>query len=223
VLNHDGILDSITASERADLAARRLQVKAAEQSIRIARAGYWPTISLGVDAGTSVSDSSDESFGTQITDLNPYAAMGVNLNLPLYDRHSTRHAMAEAKLNLTQQQIQLAQLEQQAAIEARQAAEDHESAMQKLTAARATLEYAREAVQTQEERYSVNAATLVEVSQARVQFRNAQYEEITATCDLAVKRLALAYSRGDRKALLIMVGIPERIQTATAGDERGDS
>lgn len=93
--------------------ASRPEIKVAELSIeeaalqeKIARAGYQPTISLAGSIGDSHYSGSNKDAGEQMkTNLN--ASLGVNVQVPLFDQRRTKSAVAQAKLQRTQSELDL--------------------------------------------------------------------------------------------------------------------
>lgn len=75
-------------------------VKASEYKTKVARAGYYPTLTLdfGVSSGYYYINSSDnQSFNNQMKN-NLQKSIYITLNVPLFDRHSTRNKIRSAKV-----------------------------------------------------------------------------------------------------------------------------
>lgn len=68
-----------------------------DYDIKIAKASYYPTISLSGGIGSSYNSSSSASWGTQMKSfLNEN--IGINLSVPIFDANSTKRAVTMAKL-----------------------------------------------------------------------------------------------------------------------------
>jgi outer membrane protein len=81
-----------------DMKAAQAQVDVADYQVKIARGGYWPTISLNAGVGTSNGNTYSGDFTQQLEDhLNEN--IGLSLSVPIYDRRQTRSSVDRAKLS----------------------------------------------------------------------------------------------------------------------------
>lgn len=81
---------------RPEIKQGQLSIEAADLSIRSARTGYMPTLSLRASIGSSNSSGQQTGFGTQIK-TNLSNALGLTLSVPIFDNLSTRTAIRKAK------------------------------------------------------------------------------------------------------------------------------
>ncbi len=200
--------DSLTRAlvTRPDLKARQSQIKAAEKEIAIARGGYLPTLSNYISIGTNYNNQNTwANFSEQLFDKNLNFSTGLSLSIPIFDKGLTKTRTTSAKLQLKSQQLELERQKNQVALEVRQAREDFQTAEKQLQAAEAQVEYARAALESIQERYNVNAATLVEVTQARSTTLEANYSLIDARYNVLLKGIAIAYYQGDGQAVMELV------------------
>ncbi|MBN1355790.1 TolC family protein [bacterium] len=201
------------ATERQDLLAQKYRIAAAGQQLTIARSDKWPSVSMSLDAGTSYSRSNqiDTAFSEQVKDVNPYASLGVSVGFPLFDRHRTKYGEAIAKRNLQVAESQRKQLEQKIEIEIRSAWQELLTALKQLDKTEALVDSTLNALNSYRERYNVNAATYVELSQARAQHLSAAYDRISARNMLMVKGFTMAYYQGNLKDMLIRLSVDRRV------------
>jgi outer membrane protein len=183
-------------ASRADLAAQRLQVEAAKKQITASQAGYWPALSLSAGAGTSYRSPGSYDFNDQFYNNNLSGSIGLSLSVPIFDRLSTCNSVAQAKVGLRQAQLGAERLELQTGVEIRQALEDYATAGKAVEVARAQFKYSAQALNNMEERYKVNASTLVELMQARASNLQGSYNLINARYGRLVKGLAVLYYSG---------------------------
>jgi outer membrane protein len=81
-----------------DMKAAQAQVDVADYQVKIARGGYWPTISLNAGVSTSNGNTYSGDFTQQLEDhLNEN--IGLSLSVPIYDRRQTRSSVDRAKLS----------------------------------------------------------------------------------------------------------------------------
>ncbi len=187
---------------RPDLTAQERQLEASREAIRVARAGYLPTLALQADAGSNYNSQSHGSLSGQLGDDNLGASIGVALSVPIFDRDQTRTSVAQARLGADDAATRLAKLRQQVGAEVGQALSDYRSAEEQLTAATEQLSYARQALAATEARYRVGASTWIELSTARSTLVQAQGDEVRARYAVLLQGLNLGYAAGDLDPLL---------------------
>ena len=197
---------AVAREQRADYKAALAALDAAELDVRAAKGGYWPELSLSAEAGTSWSDSATASWSDQFLEDNPYASAGLSIALPLYDRNQVRNAVAAGELSRGRSRLAKLDLERQIVSDIRTAYLEYETAARQVDSATARINYTRQALENFEQRYNLNAATLLEVIQARANHLSASYEKIAADYNLIDKLVAIFYATGD---LSVLTGIAD--------------
>ena len=94
---------------KPEIASQQLRLKGTEYSIKIARAGYYPTLSASSGMGTNYYTTSgfdSDGFGNQIKN-NFSQYIGLNLSIPIFNRFQTRNNIRNAKIERLNQQLQL--------------------------------------------------------------------------------------------------------------------
>ena len=81
---------------RPEIEAGRLNVKASELNINIARSGYIPTISLSAGIGSTNTNGNDFTFGEQIKQ-NWNNSLGVTVSVPIFNNRQTKSAVQKAR------------------------------------------------------------------------------------------------------------------------------
>ena len=187
-----------TLLERSDVEAQQHRIEAAEERIQAAKAGYLPTLSFSLSAGTNYSSLDGISgMSDQLFNHNPTAGVALSLNLPIFDQSRTRSNVARAQVQFKNEQLSLESLLQTAAFEAQQATLDFQTARKQVGAAQAQEQAAQEALAATEERYTVGAATLVELSQSRATYVDAASSLMEARYGVLMEHLTVEYSRGN--------------------------
>ena len=93
-------------SIRPEIESGRLNIEAAELDIKVARAGYIPSISLTAGIGSNNANGNDFTFSEQIKQ-NWNNSLGVTLSIPIFDRRQTKSAVNKAKLQKQTSQLDL--------------------------------------------------------------------------------------------------------------------
>lgn len=100
-----GTVYAAALDSRPEIKSGQLSIEAADLSIKSARTGYMPTLSLNAGIGTSNSSGQNTGFATQIKN-NLSNSLGLTLSIPIFDNLSTRTAIRKAKF--TRQDSELA-------------------------------------------------------------------------------------------------------------------
>lgn len=190
-------------AKRPDLKAQEWFIEAARFEIKAARSGYWPKLSLSADYGTSYSGQVNYlNFSDQLFKSNPSGAVGLSLTIPLFDKSRTRYSVAVAEINLRNQQLEMERLHQQVALDIQQAIEDYQTAAKQMNVSETQLKYSKDALDSMQERYNVNAATMVELTQTRAQYLQSIYNRLQAKFNLLIRGIAVAFYKGDYDAMI---------------------
>lgn len=183
-------------TRRADLNAEEARVKAADQAVRVARGGQWPTVSLSAGYGTSYNSASDIGFNDQL-DARRGGSVGLSVSFPIFDRGSVRADTRRAEIAADNVRIALESLQKNVGLQVRRAYLDYRSADEQLIAAEAQQRAAALALEAVQDRYAAGAATLVEVSQARATQIQAASAVVTARYATLFQRTLLDYYVGN--------------------------
>ena len=184
---------------RADIVALERRVDAAGEQIDVARAGWWPSVSLSASYGTGYTSANDAAFDDQL-DLRRGGSVGLGLSLPLFDRGSAGRATEQAAIQEANARLALGDLRQTVALEVRRALLDRDAAVERLAAAEARVAAAQRALTATRQRYDAGVATLLEVTQARAVMTAATSDLVNARYTLIFQEEALDYYAGELSA-----------------------
>lgn len=205
VFNKKNVLTEAPGT-RPDVNARRMEIEAAQKGIKAAKSGYWPRLSLFADLGTNYS-SLDEywDFSNQFFVNNPNVTIGLSLSVPVFDKGITKNNVAAARVKLKNRELELEKLKHQVSVEVQQAVEDYRTAVKQLNAAENQLTYSRSALESIEARYNVNAATMVELIQARARYLQSAYDQVTAKYNVLIQAIAVSFYKGNTNEVMAMI------------------
>jgi outer membrane protein len=83
-------------NNRPEIRSSKIAIEAAKLSIRSARTGYMPTVSMTAGIGSSNASGQIRTFGEQIK-YNFSNSLGVTVSMPIFDNLTTRTAIRKAK------------------------------------------------------------------------------------------------------------------------------
>ncbi len=192
-------LDSLLTralSQRSDLFAQQSAVSAAQQDVKAAKGGRWPSLSLTAGYNSAYSSATALGFSDQI-DQRRGGAITLGFSIPVFDRGNVDLATQKAEIAEDNARLDLKDRQQQIGLEVRRAYLDYAADKQQLDAAGVQLQAAQLALETSQQRYNVGAATLLEVTQARATQLQAQSALVTARYALLFQRTLIGYYTGD--------------------------
>ena len=77
--------------------AGKLNIQTSDLDIKIARAGYLPTLSLSAGIGTSHANGNDFTFSEQVKQ-NWNNSLGFTVSVPIFSNRQTKSAVEKAKI-----------------------------------------------------------------------------------------------------------------------------
>ena len=186
---------------RPAIRAEELRLKSAEKQIQIARAGYYPTLTLNGGMGTNYYTTfNSQGFWNQLSN-NFSQYVGLSLSIPIFSRFTIRNGVRTAKLQYNSQEIQLQRAKntlykeiQQAWNAAVAARAKHEST-QKAGAA------AEDAFELTKAKYENGKATVTEFNESLTRLVKAQSDALQATYECLYQTSLLEFYRGGRLEL----------------------
>ena len=188
-------LQVLAYDQRADLVAGKARVDAASQAVRVARSGFWPSVTLSAGYDTAYTSVADLPFWDQI-DQRRGGAIGLGVTIPIFDRGSTAAAARRAEIQLQNAQIDLDSLQNDVGLQVRLAYLDLQAAHEQLAAAEAQQKSAELALTAAEDRYQAGASTLVELTQSRTTQVDAASAVVTGRYNEMFQRALIFYYVG---------------------------
>jgi outer membrane protein len=183
-------------AQRTDLQAESTRVAAAEQGIRVAGAGRWPSVALTTSYGTNYNSASEFDLADQF-DQRRGGSVSLGFSIPLFDGGVTRAALRRAELEVDDARLALENRRNEVGLDVRRAHLDFLAAREQLSAAEAQSKAAALALEAAQERYAAGAATLVELSQARATQVQAASALVSARTNLLFQRTLADYYTGE--------------------------
>ena len=174
--------------DRPDAAALRLEQTSAERAAKAEHDLYYPTVSAAGVAGvvpTGVSQVPGQ-----------YGAVGVNLNVPVFNGHLFKARQTEAQLRAQAVSQILKDLENRIQRDVQVAYLNATTAFQRIGLTTELLEQARMAADLAQARYDIGLGSIVELSDAQLRVTAAQIANSSAEYDYQTERANLAFQMG---------------------------
>ena len=186
--------------QRPGVKAEQLRLAGSDLSIKIAKAGWSPTLSLSGGVGTSYYTNSrspypQDAFWQQLShNFSPY--VGLSLSVPIFDRFSTRNNVRAARLNRELQQITLDRTKQSLYKEIQQAHANALAAEAKYRSASEAATASEDAFILAQAKYENGKATVTEYNEARTRLAKARSDKAQAACEYLFQSRLLDFYRG---------------------------
>jgi outer membrane protein TolC len=155
-----------------------------EDSLRIARADYLPTLSAGTDYG--LVNYQNQPFNS---DWRTNWTAGLTLSLPIFDGLRREANVKSSKADLHAARAQLENAREVSDVEQAQAAAAVAASRTQLDTTTRTVQQAQRTYEIAELRFSQGASTHLELIDARVQLEQSQLNQAAAERDLRIARL----------------------------------
>jgi len=174
--------------QRPEVRALQEEVSAATKFSRAEHDLWWPTISAnGVVGQAPVRDDHIPSW---------YGAVGVNINLPVFNGFLFNARAKSADLQTQVRQKQLRDLQDNVARDVRNSWLGTQRAYDRLFVTRQLREQASLALSLAQSRYQLGLSSIVEFSQAELAKTDAELQDTDAHYQYALSQIALAYQMG---------------------------
>ena len=191
--------------QRPGVKAEQIRLSGSDLSIKIAKAGFSPTLSLSGGMGTSYYTNTrslypQDGFWQQLShNFSPY--VGLSLSVPIFDRFSARNNVRTARLNRTLQQITLDKAKQSLYKEIQQAHANALAAEAKYRSAAEAATASEDAFILAQAKYENGKATVTEYNEARTRLAKARSDKAQAACEYLFQSRLLDFYRGSALTL----------------------
>ncbi|MBO5816237.1 MAG: TolC family protein [Bacteroidales bacterium] len=180
--------DSVSVESRPEYRSAEAGVEVARRNLQIARASYYPTLSLSAGYGTSYSGARQKAVqnpdGTYRYEAYPFfrqyldngsSYLSLSLNIPIFSGMSTRSSVRRAKNASIDAQYALQSVRKQLSKEYEQALIEYQTSCRQYETAREQLAYAEEAARMMTEKYNLGKTDFTSWNTAMTELAKAKY------------------------------------------------
>ncbi len=170
----------------------------AKVNVARAKGAYLPTLSLSGGIGTNFYTSSNlpkTPFQEQLRN-NFSQYIGLSLNIPIFSRMNTRNQVRTAKLNQTNQEIQLENIKKDLYKEIQQAYYNAVAAQAKYISSFESVQSAERHFILSEEKYRNGKASITDYNDAKTSYLRAESEYLQAKYESVFQTRLLNFYRG---------------------------
>ena len=174
-------LDNNTTLKQLDIQEEML-----EKAVKITKLANVPSLSVNA-AFLYTALGNDGKFFVKDA-WNPYSYAGLQLNIPIFAGNKRRAATREARLNLSNLQLQRENVERQLRVSVIQQLNNMQSSVKKYYASAATVGQAQRGYDISVKRYEVGRGTLVDVDNSQVALTQAELGRNSAIYNFLVAK-----------------------------------
>ena len=181
---------------RPEIKNTELALQASDVQLKIARAGYLPTLSMTGGVGTSTTSNNSNKWGEQMK-TNFDASAGIGISIPIFDQRKARTAVNKTKIQ--HEQALLDQQDQQkklySTIEGFWL--DAQTNQEKFRAASATVESEQQSYDLLQEQFNLGLKNIVELLNGKVSLLQAQQSKLQSKYTTILKQQLLKFYQGE--------------------------
>ena len=183
---------------KPEILSQQLKLKGTEHSIKIAQAGNYPTLSLSGGMGTNYYTTSGfkaDAFGTQLKN-NFSQYIGLNLNVPIFNRFQTRNNIRSARINQENQQLALDNTKKTLYQDIQKVYYNALNAQAKEKASQQAVATANDAFHLTQAKYENGKATITEFNESKNNYLKAESDLVQARYENIYQKALIAFYRG---------------------------
>ena len=193
--------DAVTA--KPVIRAEEFRLKAYDWTIKNAKSGYMPTISLSGGIGTNyytLSGAHNDSFADQMKhNFSQY--VGLSLSVPIFNKLQNRNQVRSAQLSKINQELQLESAKKSLYKEIQQAYYNAVAAQEKYRSSTDALASAKESYDLMLAKYENGKANITEFNESRDSYLSAESTLVRARYEYLYSSSLLDFYRGHQLTL----------------------
>lgn len=198
-LNEIPSADGLEYSNRPSIIAQQYRLKSAEKNINIAKAGYYPTLSLNAGLGSNYYKTSGfqaDNFGTQLkNNFNQY--IGLSLSIPIFNRFVTRNNVRQARIAVENQRLTLENTRKTLYKEMQQAYYNAVAAQKQYQSSQTACDAASASFNLMQKKYENGKANSTEFEEQKTRYMKAQADHLQAKYTYIFRQKILNFYRGE--------------------------
>ena len=183
---------------KPEILSQQLRLKGTEHSIKIAQAANYPTLSLSGGLGTNYYKTSGfpaDAFGTQLKN-NFSQFIGLNLNVPIFNRFSTRNNIRSARIDQENQQLELDNTKKTLYKEIQQVYYNAKNAQTKERSSEEAVKSSQDAFVLMQAKYENGKANITEFNEAKNNYLKSESDLVQARYEHLYQRALIEFYRG---------------------------
>ena len=183
---------------KPEIQAQQLRLRATDNNIKIAQAGYYPTLSFSAGLGSNYYKTSGfpaDGFSQQMKN-NFSQYLSFNLSIPIFNRFQTRNSVRTARLDRESQQLQMDNTKKSLYKEIQQVYYNTVAATQKLSSSQQASQSSETAFRLTQAKYEQGKATITEFNEAKNNYLKSESDLTQARYEYLYQQALINFYRG---------------------------
>ena len=185
-------------TSRPEIRSSELAVKSSELSIKIAKAGWLPTLNMTGGFGTSTNSLSNNTWGKQLK-TNFDASAGLSVSIPIFDQRQTKTSVKKARIQREQALLDMQDTQKQLYQTIENYWLDAETNQAKLRSAIATEESEQQSYDLLPEQFNLGLKNIVELMTGKDHLLTAQQNRLQSKYLAVLALQMLKFYSGETK------------------------
>ena len=182
-------------ASRPEIQSSKLNIESSKLDISVAKAGYYPTISLSASTGSTTNSASENAWGKQMK-YGWNNMIGINLSIPIFDNRQNKSAVQKARLQYSSSQLDLINKQKELYKNIESLWLDATNAQQQYDAAESKLKSSRISFDMVNEQFNLGMKNTVELLTEKNNLLSAQQQRIQAKYMAILDRTLLNFYAG---------------------------
>lgn len=179
----------LNLDENSTMKQLDLQTEQLKKALKITKLANVPTLSINA-AYLYTALGNDGKFFVRDA-WNPYSYAGVQLNIPIFAGNAKRAATRQARLNLSNIELQRENTERQLRVSIVQCVNSMDTSVKQFHATNATVDQAKRGYDIAVKRYEVGSGTLVEIDNSQLALTQAELSRNQSVYNFLTSKVAL--------------------------------
>ena len=187
---------------KPEVLSQQLRLKATDHSIKIAQAANYPTLSFSAGLGTNYYTTSGfphDNLGKQLEN-NFSQYIGLNLNIPIFNRFQTRNNIRNARIEQETQRLMLDDTKKTLYKEIQQVYLNAQNAQAKEKSGAEAVQSSKDVFTLMQAKYENGKATITEFNEAKNNYLRAESDLVQARYENLYQHALIAFYRGREMA-----------------------
>ena len=185
---------------KPEVQAEQLRLKASDANILIAKSAKFPTLSFNAGLGTNYyktlnGNYKQDSFSSQIKN-NFSQSLGLQLNVPIFNRYATRNSIKSASIDKENQQLALDNVKKTLYKEIQQVYYNTVAAEAKYKSSLQAEVTSKDAFNLTQAKYENGKATITEFNESKNNMMKAESDLVQARYQLIYQKALIDFYRG---------------------------
>ncbi|MEI3532003.1 MAG: TolC family protein [Bacteroidaceae bacterium] len=181
---------------RPEILMGKESINASDLQLKIAKAGYMPTVSLTAGIGDNHMTGTQNNFGNQMK-YNLTGSVGVTLSIPILDNREAKSAVEKAKYSRTTAELDLQDKQKQLYSSIERYWQNATGNRQRYIAAQSNVNSQEENYNSIAEQFKVGLKNVVELTTARTSLLQAEQEMLESKYTTVLNTQLLKFYSGE--------------------------